>query len=781
MRLVAIYIKEHFLFSEPQTINLGGKFLYTIIPRKGTENEYDITREENPNFIDGFWGDKISLVSAIVGENGTGKTSVLKIINNSYLETSKYALIYEDKGKYYIQNRTGNKDENENIIKDSNDLFTSNEFELNEFTTSKYESLYFSNIFDRGVKRTNTFLPLNSSDLDDSIKNIEDRNLLFQLQLMNNPIIEEIKKVYKDFPSFQYLQINSNPLSKRNLRQTYIDTNIGFTNVLKKIRDDFDHDFVRLQYQLNEGKYVEADLIKEIKFNRFVIEITNTPNLLNIFNDILKKALNQSIEYETTIEQHYFKTPKNIILEKCNNKVIEGISFNDLAEVECNRIDSIIQNIETSASTTNLLDEVWKKYPLLESSNSGKTHLEDDLLKNFEVNILSLLVLNDTYAINGLQSTFEEYNYNKVRELINDGNSSFIDILNEFLNKYIAQNHRFIYGKIKEKIGKDLLNADEDLILKEVSNYKISSHGIKIEDIHRKINQDVKGIFIIKKMYDFLKNNLADKNSLEFDIKSKDILEKAKEFVSLSQKLREYFSSIPNNEKELFYFDIGKNFSYGEKSILNLFAQFFEFKLQQRIEQYGWENLNILLDEADLGFHPEWKKKFIYAITTVLSVLFSKENLQIIITTHDPLTLSDIPNCNVAYLKKDGDKTKVLNQNEKPKKSFGANITDLLADSFFIEDGLIGDFAKEKIETTIKWLNDCEIKKSNNKSDFYIEESEKEFHLKVIELIDEKMIHYKLREKYFEIFPEKFEEEEKEKNLKKLAAELGYKIEKQND
>ena len=61
------------------------------------------------------------------------------------------------------------------------------------------------------------------------------------------------------------------------------------------------------------------------------------------------------------------------------------------------------------------------------------------------------------------------------------------------------------------------------------------------------------------------------------------------------------------------------------------------------------------------------------------------------------------------------------------------------------------------------------------------EESEKEFHLKVIELIDEKMIHYKLREKYFEIFPEKFEEEEKEKNLKKLAAELGYKIEKQND
>ena len=36
----------------------------------------------------------------------------------------------------------------------------------------------------------------------------------------------------------------------------------------------------------------------------------------------------------------------------------------------------------------------------------------------------------------------------------------------------------------------------------------------------------------------------------------------------------------------------------------------------------------------------------------------------------------------------------------------------------------------------------------------------------------------KLREKYFEIFPEKFQKEEKEKNLIKLAKELGYKIER---
>ncbi|RXM40753.1 hypothetical protein BOQ62_04055 [Chryseobacterium sp. CH21] len=103
------------------------------------------------------------------------------------------------------------------------------------------------------------------------------------------------------------------------------------------------------------------------------------------------------------------------------------------------------------------------------------------------------------------------------------------------------------------------------------------------------------------------------------------------------------------------------------------------------------------------------EKKYINALTTTLPILINSvkdkiKNIQIIFTTHDPLTLSDIPNRNVAYLKKEENKTEVLSENEKPTKSFGANITDLLSDSFFIKDGLMGDFAKEKIEEVIKYL-----------------------------------------------------------------------------
>ena len=40
------------------------------------------------------------------------------------------------------------------------------------------------------------------------------------------------------------------------------------------------------------------------------------------------------------------------------------------------------------------------------------------------------------------------------------------------------------------------------------------------------------------------------------------------------------------------------------------------------------------------------------------------------------------------------------------KQTFGANIHTLLADGFFMDGGLMGEFAKSKIEEVIKYLND---------------------------------------------------------------------------
>ena len=144
----------------------------------------------------------------------------------------------------------------------------------------------------------------------------------------------------------------------------------------------------------------------------------------------------------------------------------------------------------------------------------------------------------------------------------------------------------------------------------------------------------------------------------------------------------------------------------------------------------------------------------------MFSSLEQKPTLQIIFTTHDALTLSDLPNDKISYLKRLEDNSiKVFHQEDsnRPSKSFGANITDLLADSFFVDDGLIGDFAKEKIQETIKWLNDINR-----------DASKKWYYESVIKIIDEPIVQRKLSEMYDEIFNEDLEVQTLDQQIKFL-------------
>ena len=75
-------------------------------------------------------------------------------------------------------------------------------------------------------------------------------------------------------------------------------------------------------------------------------------------------------------------------------------------------------------------------------------------------------------------------------------------------------------------------------------------------------------------------------------------------------------------------------------------------------------------------------------------------NIQIIFVSHSPFSLSDLPNYNIVYLKSG----RVLQLEERPPYSFAANIHNLML-SFFLKDGLVGQFAIKKINALIKLLN----------------------------------------------------------------------------
>ena len=75
----------------------------------------------------------------------------------------------------------------------------------------------------------------------------------------------------------------------------------------------------------------------------------------------------------------------------------------------------------------------------------------------------------------------------------------------------------------------------------------------------------------------------------------------------------------------------------------------------------------------------------------------------IIIVTHSPFVLSDIPKENILFLKEGKNVTETMSLN-----TFGANINELLAESFFLSGGFIGEFAKTKIESLVEYLQNGE-------------------------------------------------------------------------
>lgn len=126
-----------------------------------------------------------------------------------------------------------------------------------------------------------------------------------------------------------------------------------------------------------------------------------------------------------------------------------------------------------------------------------------------------------------------------------------------------------------------------------------------------------------------------------------------------------------------------------------------------------YSRVNILFDEVELYFHPEFQRTFISDVINALNNL-NLDNIKevnILFSTHSPFILSDIPSSKILRLENGIPKNDV-------SQTFGANIHDLLANDFFLKEGFMGEFAKEKIEAIIKGLtiliNQKEIEKINN-------------------------------------------------------------------
>ena len=227
------------------------------------------------------------------------------------------------------------------------------------------------------------------------------------------------------------------------------------------------------------------------------------------------------------------------------------------------------------------------------------------------------------------------------------------------------------------------------------------------------------------------KDLLISKNKLA------SILKIENKYVLFSFDIDDSFNDIINiilDSFPLTYFQIelidnGKRLSelsFGEQQLLFILNQIYTLTIQPdqdlydsidaeelaeqgidsaSLDRYYKINYIILFDEIDIGFHPDWQKRVIQYIIDFLNSGDDMKHYHLIFTTHSPFLLSDIPKENILF----------LNDEPSIKQTFGANIHTLLSDSFFMEDGLMGEFAKNKIEELVSYLKgkDSKIKNSN--------------------------------------------------------------------
>lgn len=150
--------------------------------------------------------------------------------------------------------------------------------------------------------------------------------------------------------------------------------------------------------------------------------------------------------------------------------------------------------------------------------------------------------------------------------------------------------------------------------------------------------------------------------------------------------------------------------------------------------------VNIMMDEIEMCYHPEYQRTFVYEIVGMIKRLRINERcaVNILMSTHSPFVLSDIPQSNVLYIDKGKDVGCEMGIN-----TFAANVNELLNKSFFLTNGFMGELAKEKIESLVAYLSnkDC--------NDGYWSEKKA---FEIINLVGDEVVRYQLKKLYHKRF-----------------------------
>ena len=240
------------------------------------------------------------------------------------------------------------------------------------------------------------------------------------------------------------------------------------------------------------------------------------------------------------------------------------------------------------------------------------------------------------------------------------------NIIYNYFHNYLDEIKQKDFTKKIETLGSDYIEKTYLLIKKNIPLDDV------IDDFLEEVKGDDKKDFLISM-------NISDLN---------------KNFIDKLEKVNSLMVNV-SNIIDIFDFNWSPDLSTGQEAFLFQFANFYNV-----IKDSKEEDIMILIDEGETTMHPNWQKRYLNYYIEFLKNNFKNKKLHLVLTSHSPFILSDLVKENVIFLK-DGKQVKGTDK----KQTFGANIHTLLSDSFFMEDGLMGEFAKGKIDKAIKLLN----------------------------------------------------------------------------
>lgn len=265
------------------------------------------------------------------------------------------------------------------------------------------------------------------------------------------------------------------------------------------------------------------------------------------------------------------------------------------------------------------------------------------------------------------------------------------------LFKILLIDYEFPNGEFAEFIFKNKINLDNQPLVRllfelselldelielgiwEIEIEKLSKHDFGDYN-ERELNRH--GLFAIMKI------------TLDHE-KKKELLNK---MISITNELTKH--------RLHFHYEFDHKMSSGQQNLVNFFSRLLWAKqninLRESLEEATKsERIILFIDEGEITFHPEWQRRYFNEAISFVKKLFTERKVQLLITTHSPFVLSDLPKQNVIFLEKDGKGNAIKSTLEK-ENTFGANIHDLLSNSFFM-DASIGEFVSDRIKEVVKF------------------------------------------------------------------------------